>query len=156
VTTSARTPSSGPPVFGCHPLAREAGFAVDDHGRMIVDGSLRSVSHPDVYGIGDAVALRKQDGQDLRMACATGMPSGQHAARSIAARLAGLEPTPMRFRYLNQCISLGRRDGLVQFVHSDDSPREVVLTGCLAALYKETIVRGTVLVEHHPAILGRR
>jgi hypothetical protein len=52
-------------------------------------------------GSGDAAALRKQDGQELRMACASGMPSGQHAARSIAARLAGLEPTPMRFRYLN-------------------------------------------------------
>jgi NADH dehydrogenase len=131
-------------------LAREAGIAVDDHGRMVIDQTLRSVSHPDVYGVGDAAALRRPDGQELRMACATGLPSAQQAARAIAARLAGREPLPLRFRYFNQCISLGRRDGLVQFVHSDDSPREAVLTGRLAALYKEAIVKGTVLAQRHP------
>ncbi|MBB5490113.1 hypothetical protein [Nocardiopsis metallicus] len=37
-------------------------------------------------------------------------------------------------------MSLGRRDGLVQFVRGDDSPARFVLTGRLAALYKEYIV----------------
>jgi NADH dehydrogenase FAD-containing subunit len=131
-------------------LARDAGFAVDDHGRMIVDRTLRSVSHPEVSAVGDAAALHRQDGQELRMACATGLPSAQQAVRAIADRLAGREPRPLKFRYVNQCISLGRRDGLIQFVHSDDSPREAVLTGRLAALYKEAIVRGTILFERHP------
>jgi NADH dehydrogenase len=40
----------------------------------------------------------------------------------------------------------------VQFVHADDSPRETVLTGRLAALYKETVVRATILYERHPTI----
>jgi hypothetical protein len=70
----------------------------------------------------------------------------------MAAELAGREPRPLRFRYVSQCISLGRRDGLVQFVHADDTPREAVLTGRLAALYKEAIVRGTVLFERHPTL----
>ncbi|MFJ2028540.1 NAD(P)/FAD-dependent oxidoreductase [Streptosporangium sp. NPDC087985] len=131
-------------------LAREAGLAVDDSGRMIVDETLRSVSHPEVYGVGDAAAVRRPDGQELRMACATGMPSAQQAVHAVAARLAGREPRPLRFRYFNQCISLGRRDGLIQFVHTDDRPREAVLTGRLAALYKETIVRSTILVQRHP------
>ncbi|MEV0699810.1 FAD-dependent oxidoreductase [Saccharopolyspora sp. NPDC050389] len=133
-------------------LAREAGFAVDEHGRLVVDEMLRSVSHPEVTGIGDAAAVRMRSGQKLRMACATGLPSAQHAARAIADRLAGRAPRPIRFRYLNQCISLGRRDGLIQFVHADDSPREAVLTGRKAALYKEAIVRGTILFERHPVI----
>jgi NADH dehydrogenase len=138
--------------FAVPGLAREAGFAVDEHGRVIVDPTLRSVSHPEVTAIGDAAALRKQDGQELRMACATGGPSAQVAARAITARLAGREPKPLRFRYVNQCISLGRKDALVQFVHADDSPRETVLTGRLAALYKETVVRATILYERHPTI----
>lgn len=133
-------------------LARRAGFAVDDHGRMIVDETLRSVSHPEVHGIGDAAAMRRSDGQELRMACATALPAAQQAVRAIAARLDGRQPSPLRFRYINQCISLGRRDGLVQFVHADDSPREAVLTGRLAALYKEAIVRSTVMVERHPSM----
>ncbi|RAY11646.1 oxidoreductase [Actinomadura craniellae] len=133
-------------------LARAAGFAVDDRGRMVVDRTLRSVSHPEVYGVGDAAAVHRADGQELRMACATGLPVAQQAVRGIADRLAGREPRPLRFRYVNQCISLGRRDGLVQFVRSDDSPRSAVLTGRPAALYKEAIVRSTILLERHPTL----
>jgi NADH dehydrogenase FAD-containing subunit len=133
-------------------LARAAGLAVDAHGRMLVDETLRSVSHPDVYGIGDAAAVHRADGQELRMSCATGLPIAQAAVRAIAARAAGRAPKPMRFRYVNQCISLGRGDGLIQFVHADDSPREAVLTGRFAALYKEIIVRGALQVQRHPAI----
>ncbi|MGA4840848.1 NAD(P)/FAD-dependent oxidoreductase [Streptomyces sp. G45] len=134
--------------------ARAAGFAVDAHGRMVVDRTLRSVSHPEVYAIGDAAAVQRQGGQELRMACATGLPSAAHCARAISDRLAGRTPRPLRFRYLNQCVSLGRRDGLIQFVRADDSPVERVLTGRAAALYKEFIVRGALLSQRHPALVA--
>jgi NADH:ubiquinone reductase (H+-translocating) len=133
-------------------LARDAGIAVDEEGRMIVDDSMRSLSHPDVYGAGDAAAVHLPTGQELRMACATGLPIAQAAVRAIQARQAGREPRPMRFRYVNQCISLGRKDGLIQFVHADDSPREAVLTGRLAALYKEFVVRVAMQVQRHPSL----
>ncbi|GAB3467993.1 NAD(P)/FAD-dependent oxidoreductase [Actinophytocola sediminis] len=133
-------------------LAAEAGLAVDDHGRMVVDDTLRSVSHPDVYAVGDAAAVRLADGQELRMACATGLPVAQQAVRAIVARQAGRTVKPMRFRYVNQCISLGRKDGLIQFVHRDDSPREAVLTGRLAAFYKEVVVRGALQIQRHPSV----
>ncbi|MFC6082974.1 NAD(P)/FAD-dependent oxidoreductase [Sphaerisporangium aureirubrum] len=135
-------------------LAREAGISVDAHGRMIVDGTLRSVSHPEILAVGDAAALRTPDGRELRMACATGIPSGQQAARAIAARLSGREPRPLRFRYFNQCISLGREDGIVQFVHTDDTPRRAAITGRAAARYKEAIVKGTIYGLRHPSIPG--
>jgi NADH dehydrogenase len=138
--------------FRVSDLARDAGFAVDGNGRMVVDQSMCSVTHPEVYAVGDAAATRHPSGQELRMACATGLPSAQHAARSIAAKLSGREPRELRFRYVNQCISLGRRDGLIQFVRADDSPVERVLTGRAAALYKEAVVRGTILFERHPTL----
>ncbi|MGX7826642.1 NAD(P)/FAD-dependent oxidoreductase [Actinokineospora sp. 24-640] len=131
-------------------LARDAGIEVDAAGRVVVDDTLRSVSHPDVYGVGDAAAARMPGGQELRMACATSLPTGQHAARAIADRLAGREPRRLRFRYVNQCVSLGRDDALVQFVRGDDSPRERVLTGRPAALYKELVVRGTIFAQRNP------
>jgi NADH dehydrogenase len=53
---------------------------------------------------------------------------------------------------VNQCISLGRKDGLIQFVHADDSPREAVLTGRLAALYKEFVVRIALQIQRHPSL----
>lgn len=133
-------------------LAAEAGLAVDEHGRLIVDETIRSTSHEDVYGIGDAAAMHMASGQELRMACATGLPVAQQAIRAIAARRAGREPKPFKFRYVNQCISLGRRDGLVQFVDAHDQPKEAILTGRLAALYKEMIVRGAFQVQRHPSI----
>jgi NADH dehydrogenase len=132
-------------------LAREAGFAVDASGRMAVDETLRSVSHEEVYGVGDAAAVRV-GGQELRMACATGLPTGQHAGKVIAARRCGRSAAGLRFRYVNQCISLGRGDALVQFVHADDSARDRVLTGRVAAWYKEAIVQGTVFVQRYPGL----
>lgn len=86
------------------------------------------------------------------MACATGLPAAAHAVRSLKARLEGHEPKPLRFRYINQCISLGRNDALIQFVHADDSPRKSVLTGRAAARYKETIVRGAYLAQRYPGL----
>ena len=133
-------------------LARETGLAVDEHGRMVVDETMRSVSDQNVYGVGDAAAVRLPSGQELRMACATGLPVAQAAVRAIQARATGRDPKPMRFRYVNQCISLGRKDGLIQFVRADDTPKEAVLTGRLAALYKEFVVRTAMQVQRHPSL----
>jgi NADH dehydrogenase FAD-containing subunit len=138
--------------FRVSELAVEAGFAVDEHRRLVVDETLRSVSHPDVYGVGDAAAVRMPGGQELRMACATGLPAAQQAVRAINARRAGRAPKPFRFRYVNQCISLGRRDGLIQYVDRYDRPKETVLTGRAAAVYKELVVRSAFQVQRHPSI----
>ncbi|MEU5695478.1 FAD-dependent oxidoreductase [Actinosynnema sp. NPDC020468] len=136
-------------------LAREAGFAVDGHGRLVVDEHLRSVSHPEVVGLGDAAALRRRDGQELRMACATALPTAQRAMKALAATVAGTtEPRAHRFGYVSQCVSLGRRDALIQFVRPDDSPRELILTGRAAARVKEAIVKATVFFQRHPTIPG--
>ena len=138
--------------FRASPLAREAGLAVDDHGRMLVDATLRSESHPEVYGIGDAAAARKQDGQVLRMGCGPGGIATVAAVHALTDRLAGRTPEPLRFRYVALCISLGRRDGLIQFTDADENPREKVLTGRLAAMLKESIVRGAAYGQRHPAM----
>lgn len=133
-------------------LAAEAGFAVDGHGRLLVDDTARSTSHPDVYAVGDAAAMHMAGGQELRMACATGLPVGQLAVRALLARRDGKPVKPFRFRYVNQCISLGRRDGLIQFVNRHDEPVERVLTGRVAALYKEVIVRTAFQALRHPSM----
>ena len=40
----------------------------------------------------------------------------------------------------------------MQFVHADDSPREAVLTGQLAAAVKEAIVVNALRAQTHPRI----
>jgi NADH dehydrogenase len=61
-------------------------------------------------------------------------------------------PAALRVEGDGQCISLGRKDGLIQFVNPDDSPRGPVLTGRLVALVKESIVRGAAFGQRHPAL----
>ena len=135
--------------FRVPPVAEVAGLAVDAAGRMLVDETLRSVSHPSVYGVGDAAAARVKDGQVARMSCQVALPMGWQLAEVVLARLAGRVPSPPRFWYVWTNISLGRRDALTQFAHADDSPRNTVLTGRPAASFKELIVRGTIVAMRH-------
>jgi len=126
-------------AFTVPALAQSAGLPVDGAGRLLVDAQLRVQSHEEIYAVGDAAAT------GLRMACATAMPMGAHVADELAAHVTGQPaPGPFRFGYLARCISLGRKAGLVQWVHSDDQPRERIITGRLGAWIKELICRFTV------------
>jgi NADH dehydrogenase len=120
------------------PLAAAAGLTVDERGRIVTDPALRSVSHPDVYAVGDAAAIHQGYGV-MHGTCQGGMPTGVHAAVSIFRTLKGKKPKPFRFGYYHTPVSLGRHDAVVQFTHPDDSPRRIYLTGRKAARYKETV-----------------
>ncbi|GAA4202808.1 NAD(P)/FAD-dependent oxidoreductase [Actinocatenispora rupis] len=120
------------------PLAAAAGLAVDGHDRIVTDATLRSVSHDDVYAVGDAAAVRQPYGT-MHGTCQGGMPTGVHAALSVVRTLDGRRPKAFRFGYYHTPVSVGRHDGVVQFTHPDGTPRHLVLTGRLAARYKEAV-----------------
>ncbi|MGW1315942.1 NAD(P)/FAD-dependent oxidoreductase [Streptomyces sp. NPDC002426] len=128
--------------FAVHPIAKATALEVSDTGQIVVDGAMRSVSHPDVYAIGDAALVQGPGDKPLRMSCASGIPTAWQAADSIAATLTGGKPPTVPLRYFNQCISLGRREGLIQYVTADDRAVRAALTGRLAALYKELVCKG--------------
>ncbi|MFJ9949955.1 NAD(P)/FAD-dependent oxidoreductase [Kitasatospora sp. NPDC091207] len=123
-----------------HPLAAEAGLTVDPAGRALVDDHLRSVSHPEVYIIGDAAAVTVPGTGTLRMGCATALPMGGYVGKVLTGRT----DKPFAFRYNLQCLSLGRRDALVQLIHGDDSMRPSILTGRTGRLIKAAIVNGVI------------
>src|SRR5262249_39827740 len=125
-------------------IAKDAGLKVDDQGRIEVDAALRSVSNPEIYGVGDSAVIADGEGPKLRMACATALPMGAHTADNLSKELHGEAPTPFSFGFVFQCISLGRRDGIVQFVEEDDTPREKILKGRLGSFIKELICRYAV------------
>jgi NADH:quinone reductase (non-electrogenic) len=118
------------------PLAPD--LETDDRGRIVTDPALRSVSHPNVYAIGDAAAVWQGYGL-MHGTCQSGMPTGAHAAVSIVRELKGKEPRPFRFGYYHLPVSLGRGDAVVQFTKPDGSPRRMALTGRRAVWYKETV-----------------
>ncbi|MFF5077317.1 NAD(P)/FAD-dependent oxidoreductase [Actinoplanes sp. NPDC000266] len=128
--------------FAVHPLAAATSLELGPDGRIVVDGTMRSVSHPDVYAVGDSALAMGAGDKAMRMACASGVPQAWQAADSIAARLTGGKLPNAPLKYFNQCISLGRGDGLIQFVTEDDVSRPGVVTGRAAAIYKEMVVKG--------------
>lgn len=135
--------------FAVPALAREAGLSVDERGRILVDPTLRSISHPDVYGVGDAAAARNERGDELRMGCGPGGIAAVVGALAITDRLSDRTPRPLRYEDHAWHISLGRRDGIVQ-LGGDDRGR--VITGRPAAFIKERVLRGSVWGLKHPAV----
>ena len=69
---------------------------------------------------------------------------GELAARTVDARRNGAPPAAFDFSYSFRCISLGREDGLIQFVDATDRPVEKVWTGERGAVWKEYICRRTL------------
>ncbi|WP_019870382.1 NAD(P)/FAD-dependent oxidoreductase [Salinispora oceanensis] len=139
--------------FAVHPIAAATPLELADTGQIRVDATMRAVSHPEVYAIGDAAFAEGPGGKPLRMSCATGIPMGWQAADAIAARLTGREVPKFAFRYYNQCVSLGRRDGLIQFVTADDRAKSSFLAGRMAARYKEVFCKGAAWSVRHPTLL---
>lgn len=121
--------------FELSPIAWDAGLRVNERGQVIVDDHLRS-GDPSIYVVGDAAFVPGR-----RMSCALALPMGAY----VADVLTGRTHEPFRFGFVIQCISLGRTDGIVQFVTPDDAPRDTAILGRPAAWVKELICRYTVL-----------
>lgn len=140
--------------FEAPALAREAGLAVDRSGRILVDPALRSTGHPNVFGAGDAAVATFAGGQALRMGCVSAMPLGAHAGDNVRRSIRGEELRPFDFGFQIRCISLGRKDALVQFVEPDDTPRPKAWTRLPAVLTKELICRMTYGVVRNELRMG--
>ncbi|WP_328868847.1 FAD-dependent oxidoreductase [Streptomyces sp. NBC_00287] len=119
-------------------LAADARIATDDRGLILVDATLRSVSHPEIHAIGDAAAVRLPWGQ-IHGTCQSGLPTAQYTADTIARLVRGKAVKPFRFGYFHQPVSLGRRDAVIQFTKADETPRRQCLTGRSAVAYKEMV-----------------
>ncbi|MEU3610248.1 FAD-dependent oxidoreductase, partial [Streptomyces sp. NPDC035033] len=138
--------------FAVHPIAAGSGLELAADGRIVVDATMRSVSHPDVYAVGDAALALGPGDKPLRMSCASGVPMAWQAADALAARLAGVKVPRVPIRYAQQCVSLGRREGLIQLVTADDRAKDTALTGRLAARYKEFVCKGAAWGVAHPTL----
>ncbi|UMP06593.1 NAD(P)/FAD-dependent oxidoreductase [Amycolatopsis sp. EV170708-02-1] len=136
--------------FAVHPIAAATTLDVSATGQIVVDDTMRSVSHPDVYAVGDAAFATGVNGTPLRMSCASGVPTAYRAADAIVAVLTGGTLPENKIGYTGQCVSLGRRDAVVQWVTPDDRPKDSALTGKTAARLKEIICKAAAWSISHP------
>lgn len=156
-TADGRTIPAGVTVwtagFAVHPIAAATTLAVAETGQIVVDDTMRSVSHPDVYAVGDAAYARGGHGTPLRMSCASGIPTAHLAADAIAARLTGRPVPENKIGYSVQCVSLGRHDAVIQQVTPDDLAKPSAVTGKTAARIKELVCRSAAWSVAHPTML---
>ena len=138
--------------FVVQPLAREAGLAVNERDQILVDPFLRSVSHQEIYAIGDAASPVEDPGvAHVRMSAFTAGIMGAHSADCLSAILTGQTPKPLSFVYVAQAIALGRHHAIFFRLSPDDRPRPPYITGWLGSLVRAAAVNFVViatLVQH--------
>lgn len=117
-------------------LAGRSGLAVDSHGRLLVDGFLRSVSDTRITAVGDCAAVPGQ-----RPSCQTALPQGAHGADNLVRELTGKKQKRYSMGYIGQNVSIGRRQGVIQTSRRDDTPTWLWFGGRPAAMYKEQVCR---------------
>src|SRR5207244_6539771 len=107
----------------------------------------RALSHPEVYAAVDAAFPLAEPGAPVRMSLYTALLMGAHAADTLAAHLNGRTPTAFGFSYAALALSLGRRDGVVQFLDpNSDGPQQYIITGSLANRLREVFVHLAVQI----------
>lgn len=79
----------------------------DQHGRIAVEATMQSRSHPSVWALGDCAAIPGPDGRRYPALAQHAVREGRHLARNIEAAIDGRPPTPFVFRALGTMASLG-------------------------------------------------
>ncbi|MDO5094696.1 MAG: FAD-dependent oxidoreductase [Propionibacteriaceae bacterium] len=138
----SRTPSGADlSIDATGPESEPLATAVDQHLRVL-DGDGTPI--PGLWAAGDAARIAGRDW--LRTGCASAMPMGAAAADAILATLAGREVKPLDFGYDKRVVSLGRGDGIYEFLRPDGATSGRALTGRAGGLGKEFISRAAWVV----------
>lgn len=136
--------------FVVDPLAAAAGLEVTESGQMVVDRTMRSVSHPNVYAVGDSVRAIGDNGLPLPMSCSSAGYTGRQAIDAIVGRLTGRRIPLTKLAHTFNHISLGRRDGILQPVDEQARAKPAYMGGWEAARIKAGIVRVSLWATVHP------
>jgi NADH:quinone reductase (non-electrogenic) len=108
------------------PVGRWLGLPTDRSGRVAVAPDLSVPGDPAVFVIGDAAAVRNEDGTPVPGVAPVAKQQGRYVARLIAARLAGrTDAGAFRYRDVGNLATIGRRSAVIEY-------RAVRLTGWLA------------------------
>ncbi|MEU6771191.1 FAD-dependent oxidoreductase [Streptomyces sp. NPDC046759] len=136
--------------FAVHPIAAAGGLEVAETGQIVVDRTMRSISHPDVYAAGDSAYAIGENGRPLPMSCASAGFTNMQATAAIIARLTGTEVPATGLKYYGNHISLGRRDAIFQMVDEDVRSKSWYLGGRTAAWLKSGVLKGAGWGVAHP------
>jgi NADH dehydrogenase len=168
VLTAGIVPSS---VASAIPVSR------DQRGRIEVDATMRSRSHPQVWALGDCAAIPGPDGRPYPALAQHAIREARDLAHNIRAVIDGRVPSAFMFRSLGTMASLGhtravarvfgvrvtgflawwlrRSYYLFQMPRSDRRLR-IVLDWTVALLFRPDITRVDLRVEREQVRQARR
>lgn len=102
------------------PLAAQLGVELDRAGRVPVASDCTIAGHPEVFVVGDMALFIGPDGAPLPGVAPVAQSQGRHAAKCIAADLAGSPRRPYRYLDKGSMATIGRSravlwSGRIQF-----------------------------------------
>jgi NADH dehydrogenase len=95
-------------------IAGAMGVAHDRRGRIDVDETMRSRSHPSVWALGDCAAIPGPDGRPYPALAQHAIREARQLARNLVATLDGRPSAPFVFHSLGTMASLGHAQGVAQ------------------------------------------
>src|SRR4051794_17738547 len=121
-------------------VAARSGLAVNERGQVLTDPRLRSVSHPEVFALGDGAAPAYRSRVPMQMGAFTATVTAAHAADGIHELLRGRQPRRLNFAYYGQAIALGRKDVVGFNRYPDGNAHWPMFSGPLGVRSREFFV----------------
>jgi len=98
-------------------LVQSLGIELQRGNRIGVGPDLALPGHPEVLVVGDVAAITDaKTEQVLPQLGSVALQSGEHAGKTIAARLAGKEPEPFKYKDKGTMATIGRGAAVVQML----------------------------------------
>jgi NADH:ubiquinone reductase (H+-translocating) len=96
------------------PLARSLGAPLDRAGRVEVLPDLTVPGHPEITGVGDLAAARREDGSLVPGVAPAAIQEGRHAAQNVLRTIRGEPRVPFRYRDKGSLATIGRAAAVAQ------------------------------------------
>ncbi len=98
------------------PAAEWLGVPADRAGRLIVSPDLTVPGHPEIFAIGDTVAINAPDGTPVPGIAPAAKQQGRHIAGMIKARLKGdTSAAPFVYKHSGSLAQIGKKRAVIDF-----------------------------------------
>ena len=98
------------------PAAVWLDVAADQNGRILVQPDLTVPGHPEIFAIGDTIAITAPDGSPVPGIAPAAKQGGRYVARVIRARLTRKPiPAPFRYHHDGSLAQIGKRRAVIDF-----------------------------------------
>ena len=97
------------------PAAEWLNAPADRAERLQVLPDLTVPGHPDIFAIGDTVAINGPDGKPVPGIAPAAKQQGRYVAEAIKARLRGGKIVPFRYKHAGSLAQIGKRKAIIDF-----------------------------------------